>query len=325
MSHYHHLTTNERCCIVHFKNLGWSLNKIAKEIGRSTSTISRELKRNSINNIYQAHKAQEFYQNRRNNCGARGKKNNIVLKNYINSKLQLGWSPEQIKGRMEYEFPNKPEMKISFKTIYTWIYDRFLIKGDLNKLRHKGKSRKLFETRGRFNKGKPIKKRPKEANNRKTAGHWELDTVVSSRGKSKACLATIVERKTRFLFAVHMPNRKSSTYNKSLYRCLSNLPKSLVRSLAVDRGKEFAKYKEMETKLSTDVFFADPYCPWQRGTNENTNGLLREYFPKKFDFSKVNQIKVNKVLNLLNNRPRKCLNYKTPFEAFITEIKNCCT
>jgi IS30 family transposase len=167
-------------------------------------------------------------------------------------------------------------MKISFKTIYTWIYDKFLIKGNLNKLRHKGKSKKPFETRGRFYKGRSIKQRPKEANNRKTAGHWELDTVVSSRGKSKARLATIVERKTRFLFAVHMPNRKSSTYNKALYnRCLTNLPSSLIRSLAVDRGKEFAKYKDIETKLSTDVFFADPYCSWQRGTNENTNGLSR--------------------------------------------------
>jgi IS30 family transposase len=109
MSHYHHLKTNERCCIVHFQKLGWSLNKIAKEIGRSTSTISREIKRDSINKVYQAHKDQEFYEHRRNNCGAKGKKNNLALTNYINSKLQLGWSPEQIKGRMEYEFPNNPE------------------------------------------------------------------------------------------------------------------------------------------------------------------------------------------------------------------------
>ena len=253
MSHYHHLTTKERCCIVHFIELGWSLNKIAKELNRSTSTISREIKRNSIYGIYQANKAQEVYEKRRNNCGSKGKKHNFKLIKYINSKLQLGWSPEQIKGRMEYEFPNNLKMRISFKTIYIWIYNEFLIKGDLSKLRHKGKSRSPVETRGRFNKGRSIKQRPKEAKKRKIAGHWELDTIVSSRGKSKACLATIVERKTRFLFAVHMPNRKSSSYNEALINCLKYLPKNLVRSLAVDRGKEFAKYQEIEKELKTDV------------------------------------------------------------------------
>lgn len=325
MSHYNHLTTKERCCIVHFKKLGWSITKIANELGRNKSTISRELKRNTIDNSYNVSKAEQLYENRRKNCGAIGKRLNTKLVDYISSKLDLGWSPEQINGRLMLDYPSDNQMHISFKTIYNWIYDKFLIKGDLNKLRRKGKSRKPKETRGKFNTGKSIKERPKEVRKRKTVGHWELDTVVSSRGKSKACLATIVERKTRFAFAVHIPNRKSETFNKALFSVLKNLSGNLVKSLTVDRGKEFAKYKDIEEQLKTNVYFADPYSSWQRGTNENTNGLIREYFPKKFDFSTISQKEVDYALNLLNNRPRKCLNFKTPYEAFISEIDMCCT
>jgi IS30 family transposase len=325
MSHYNHLTTKEGCCIVHFKKLGWAVKDIANELGRDRSTIYRELKRNTIDNKYSATKAGELYRNRRSNCGAKGKKQTNNLVEYINAKLQLGWSPEQIEGRLTHDYPLDNQMRISFKTIYNWIYDRFLIKGDLTRLRRKGKSRKPKETRGKFNTGKSIKERPKEVRKREIAGHWELDTVVSSRGKSKACLATFVERKTRFLYAVLMPNRKAVTLNNALFSALSNLPKTIIKSLTVDRGKEFAKYEDIEKYLETDVYFADPYSSWQRGTNENTNGLLREYFPKKFNFNTTDQDEVNHVLNLLNHRPRKCLGYKTPYEAFINELNKCCT
>ena len=145
----------------------------------------------------------------------------------------------------------------------------------------KGKSLKPKETRGKFNIGNIIKQRLKEVRKRNSIGHWEFDTVVSSRGKSKACLATFVERKTRL---------------------------TKIR-LIVDRGKEFASYLEFEKKLNVNVYFADPYSSWQRGANENTNGLLRKFFPKKFDFSTITQNDVDIVENILNNRPRKCLGY----------------
>ncbi|EJO5349610.1 IS30 family transposase, partial [Clostridium botulinum] len=128
-------------------------------------------------------------------------------------------------------------------------------------------------------------------------------------------LATIVDRKSRFIKAMHMPNRKSATFNKYCIAALSILPSSLVNTLTVDRGKEFAGYASLEKELKTSVYFADPYSSWQRGTNENSNGLIREFFPKKFDFSTISQFEVNKAINLINNRPRKCLGYKTSSEV----------
>lgn len=156
-------------------------------------------------------------------------------------------------------------------------------------------------------------------------GHWELDTVVSSRGKSKSCLSTFVERKTRLTKIRLMPNRKSITFNEHCIEALGQFSDINLKTLTVDRGKEFAGYLELEQKLKVDVFFADPYSSWQRGTNENTNGLIREFFPKKFDFSTITQNDVDIVENILNNRPRKCLGYKTPLEVFNEEQAKCCT
>ena len=180
----------------------------------------------------------------------------------------------------------------------------------------KGKSLKPKETRGKFNIGKSIKDRPKEVRKRETIGHWELDTVVSSRGKSKACLSTFVERKSRFLIAQVMENRKSSTFNFHCFTAFKDIPTNLIKTFTVDRGKEFAGYVDIENTLNIDVYFADAYASWQRGTNENTNGLLREFYPKKFDFSSINQKELDNIVTIINNRPRKCLGYKTPAEVF---------
>ena len=180
----------------------------------------------------------------------------------------------------------------------------------------KGKSLNPKETRGKFNIGKSIKDRPKEVRKRETIGHWELDTVVSSRGKSKACLSTFVERKSRFLIAQVMENRKSSTFNFHCFTAFKDIPTNLIKTFTVDRGKEFAGYVDIENTLNIDVYFADAYASWQRGTNENTNGLLREFYPKKFDFSSINQKELDNIVTIINNRPRKCLGYKTPAEVF---------
>ena len=191
-----------------------------------------------------------------------------------------------------------------------------LAKGNVNRLRRKGKSLKPKETRGKFNIGKSIKDRPKEVRKRETIGHWELDTVVSSRGKSKACLSTFVERKSRFLIAQVMENRKSSTFNFHCFTAFKDIPCDLIKTFTVDRGKEFARYVDIENTLNIDVYFADAYASWQRGTNENTNGLLREFYPKKFDFSSISQQELDHIVTVINNRPRKCLGYKTPAEVF---------
>ena len=313
---YKHITTNERCCIANFLSLGLSLRKIAKHLNRNVSTISREVKRNSTNGKYLAHIACENYAKNRKNCGAKGKSSNPTLIKYIEDGLEKTWSPEQIAGRLRLDYQDDKSMKIGFKTIYRWLYQKNIAKGNVNRLRRKGKSLKPKETRGKFNIGKSIKDRPKEVRKRETIGHWELDTVVSSRGKSKACLSTFVERKSRFLIAQVMENRKSSTFNFHCFTAFKDIPTNLIKTFTVDRGKEFAGYVDIENTLNIDVYFADAYASWQRGTNENTNGLLREFYPKKFDFSSINQKELDNIVTIINNRPRKCLGYKTPAEVF---------
>ena len=313
---YKHITTNERCCIANFLSLGLSLRKIAKHLNRNISTISREVKRNSTNGKYLAHIACENYAKNRKNCGAKGKSSNPTLIKYIEDGLEKTWSPEQIAGRLRLDYQDDKSMKIGFKTIYRWLYQKNIAKGNVNRLRRKGKSLNPKETRDKFNIGKSIKDRPKEVRKRETIGHWELDTVVSSRGKSKSCLSTFVERKSRFLIAQVMENRKSLTLNFHCFTAFKDIPTNLIKTFTVDRGKEFAGYVDIENTLNIDVYFADAYASWQRGTNENTNGLLREFYPKKFDFSSINQKELDNIVTIINNRPRKCLGYKTPAEVF---------
>ncbi|MGL5245755.1 MAG: IS30 family transposase [Sarcina sp.] len=315
---------NERCCIVEYLNFGWSISKIARELNRNKSTISREIKRNNLNGCYSAHSAEELYKLRRTKCKPKGKLSNATLVNYVQEKLNNHWSPEQIAGRITIDNITNG-VYISFSTIYRWIYNDYLNKCYVKLLRRKGKSLRPKETRGKFNIGKTIKDRPKEVRKREILGHWELDTVVSSRGKSKACLSTYVERKTRLLKIKLMPNRKADTFNKYCFEAFKTFNNKSLKTLTVDRGKEFAGYIELEDSLKVDVYFADPYSSWQRGTNENTNGLIREFFPKKFDFSTITQYEVDIVENIINSRPRKCLDFKTPFEVFNEEQAKCCT
>lgn len=165
--------------------------------------------------------------------------------------------------------------------------------------------------------GKSIQQRPKEVRKRDSFGHWELDTVVSSRGKSKACVATFAERKTRLYLAVKMPDRTSKSFEKAFGIMADSFPKGTFQTATVDRGKEFACYERLESAHDLDVYFADPYSSWQRGTNENANGLLREFFPKGKDFAEVSVEELVHVLHLINNRPRKCLGWKTAHESFL--------
>ena len=295
-----------------------SIGKFAKYLNRNDSTISREIRRNSVNEKYLAHIANEIYLNNRTNCEAKGKSSNYKLIEYIEHGLNKTWPPEQIVGSLRLDYKDDKSMKVGFKTIYRWVYKNIIVKGDVKKLRRKGKSLKQKETRGKFNIGKSIKNRPKDIRKIESAGHWELDTVVSSRGKSKARLSTFVERKNRYLIAQVMDNRKSTTFNLICFKVFEPISNKLIKTFAVDRGKEFTGYNEIEKTLNIDVYFADPYASWQRGTNENTNGLLREFYPKKFDFSTITQNKLDVVVNIINNRPRKCLGYKTSTEVLAT-------
>ncbi len=195
-------------------------------------------------------------------------------------------------------------------------------KGILTVPRHKGKRQKPAETRGKFTVGKSISQRPKEVRSRETFGHWELDTVVSGRGKSKGCVATFIERKTRLYKAIRMPDRTALSMEIAFGVVASEYPIGAFQTATADRGKEFACYTNLEATHSIQVYFADPYSSWQRGSNENANGLLREFFPKGTDFAQVTDEALHHALDLINHRPRKCLGWRTARESFSEELSH---
>ena len=313
---YKHISIEERACIKKMKSEGSSIRAIARYLDRNPSSISRELKRNKgRNGIYHPVTAQRLYFERKDNCGRKISINAIVQK-HINDKVDDNWSPEQIYFRSKLE---NNEIKIpSFSTIYRWIHLGLIAKGDMKKLRRKGKFKRPQETRGRFNVGKTINKRPKTVYKREEIGHWEADTVESGRightRKSAYCLVTLVERKSRYTLSRVVPNRREEKVTPAIIEMMSSLPSYMVKTITCDRGKEFSGYKKIESKLNCKVYFADPYCSWQRGTNENTNGLLREYYPKGMDLSLVTESNIKAKVNSLNTRPRKCIGFYTPEE-----------
>ena len=266
---------------------------------------------------YYPHTAQRKYLFRRSFCH-RGMFQDPAKLEYIKEKLLLTWSPEQISRT-----PSELKMP-STRTIYRWIYEKY-IDVNLKVLRRKGKSHGKKETRGKFNLGKTIRKRDKSVYKRLEFGHWEADTVVSGRGKSKACFATLAERKTRYYIAVKMPNRNADTMAKAIIDALSEFPDEAVKTITCDRGTEFANWQTIEKELNCSVYFADPYCAWQKGTNENLNGLLREFYPKGRNLSRVSPATLKKNLALINARPKKVLNFKNPLDLFEDSIKKCCT
>lgn len=291
---YKHITINERNKIEVLNKEGYSARKISKILGFHHSTISRELAR--CNDIYEASYSQKDYKKK---SRAKGRKTKLSdsLKKIIENSLDKTWSPEQIVGR-------ELSHKVSFKTIYNWIYKN-LINVPLSKLRRKGQSRKTKDNRGKFNIGKSISQRPKIVKGRVEFGHWELDTIVSSRGNSKGCMATFAEMKTRMYIAIKILDRSQISMFEAIKKLIKNLPKGCFKSFTSDRGKEFGCYKQVEDELGIDFYFADPYSAWQRGTNENSNGLLREFYPKKTDLALVNEEDLIESLSKINARPRK--------------------
>ncbi|RAR40948.1 IS30 family transposase [Paenibacillus sp. MDMC362] len=314
---YTHLSIIERSKLEILHQQGQSSRAIAKELGRHPSTICRELERTVSSQPYQAEQAQNAYEERRKASVSPGKWSGEMAVS-LEEKLQATWSPEQITER----FRTQGLPSVSFKTIYRWIYDGRLVRGTLQVLRHKGKRQKPTETRGKFAIGRSISDRPKEVRSRKTFGHWELDTVVSGRGKSKGCVATLIERKTRLYTAILMPDRTALSMEIALGVAISQYPTGTFLTATADRGKEFACYANLEKTHGLNVYFADPYSSWQRGSNENANGLLREFYPKGTDLAQVEDEELAHSLDLMNHRPRKCLGWKTAHESFTEELSH---
>jgi len=310
MKTYKQLTYEQRCQFYAFRKTGMSQNKIAKQLKVSQSTISREFSRNTGKRGYRFKQAQTSTDTRRL-VACKAIKMTTALITLIESKLTTKWSPEQVSGWLRED----QSINISYETIYQHIGSDKKSGGYLfQHLRRKGKayqSRSKDKQAGRgFIKNRiSIDERPHVVDDKSRMGDWEIDLVIG-KGHSGA-LVTIVERKTSFTVSTRVDDKSAKTVTAATIALLAPF-KGAVLTITADNGKEFAYHEKMTESLKCDVYFADPYCSWQRGLNENTNGLLRQYWPKSTDFKKVSQSVVQDVIVNLNDRPRKKLNYKTP-------------
>lgn len=310
MKTYKQLTCEERCQIYALNKSDMSQNKIAEQLNVNQSTISRELSRNTGLRGYRINQAQKLAQQRRVNASKALKMTPQVIE-LINLKLDEKWSPEQISGWLELN----ESFTISHETIYQHIW-RDKHRGGMlfTALRRKGKkyqSRHKDKQAGRgFIKNRvSIDERPQVVDDKSRIGDWEIDLVI---GKGhRGALVTIVERKTSFTVSTRINDKSAETVTAATIWLLKPF-QDVVTTITADNGKEFAYHEKMTAELGCDVYFADPYCSWQRGLNENTNGLLRQYWPKSTDFKKVVQSEVEAAIVQLNDRPRKKLHYKTP-------------
>lgn len=310
MRTYHQLTQEQRYQIYALKKTNHSLLEIATVVGVHKSSVSRELKRNRGQRGYRPQQAQELAVKRRPKAVARI---TVAVWMMVDRLLRQEWSPEQISGRLKKE----QSIRISHEWIYQHILDDKRAGGDLYKhLRCQKKRRKRYGTydrRGKLPHCRSIEERPAEVNARKRIGDWEVDTLLGKQ--QKPAMLTLTERKSRFTVLGKVSRRTADAVRQRLCQLLLPFPDK-VHTLTSDHGKEFADHERIAQVLQLKFYFAHPYAAWERGTNENTNGLLRQYFPKKSDFQTISNKKLEHVMSRLNFRPRKSLRFKTPFEVF---------
>ena len=321
MMSYTHFTREERESLQKLLSEGKSFRQIAEQLERNVSSISREVNRNrskyppkkKSNNKFRYHawRAQTLAIVRRRESKHYRLHPETEEWDYIVEKLEEFWTPEQIAERWRIENPNKK--KFGTSTIYRYIKNGSF-EGISRKTHLRRRGKLILPRSSNYNSIQPeriIPDWPDEIRNRERIGDWEGDTVYG--GVGKGLLVTQVDRKSRFLCAELLPKREAILTGKVIVEMLEHLP---VKSISLDNGSEFADFRSIEEKLNTQVYFAEPHKPWQRGTNENTNDILRFFFPKGFDFRTVTQDDVDFVVNLINNRPRKCLGWKSPAEIF---------
>jgi len=302
---------------------GLSYREIARRLGRPASTVSREVARNSTRGRYRyrAVAAQVRAEERAGRPKPAKLAGNGELRRRVQRELEMNWSPEQISARLAADFPDRPEMRVSHETIYQALYvqGRGALRRELTAHLRTGRALRKPRRAGSDGRGKIagmvlIADRPAEADDRAVPGHWEGDQIAGRAGKSQ--IGTLVERKTRYTMLVPMPGGKGAVpFAAAVIPVIAGLPDSLRRSLTWDQGKEMALHKKISVAADIDIYFCDPHSPWQRPTNENTNGLLRQYFPKGTDLSVHSQRRLAEVADELNGRPRKVLGWKTPAEA----------
>lgn len=301
---------------------GHPIRRIAQLLGRAPSTISREISRNGGQTSYRASCADDAAWKRAQRPKTCKLVDNPVLAEVVATKLQLQWAPEQIAGWLKHTFPGSEDFQVSHETIYRslFIQARGALKKEL--LAHLRRPRIMRRSRhhtqktdnhGRIKDTVSISERPAMVEDRAVPGHWEGDLLFGDRNSQ---IATLVERQTRYVMLVKVASKDTETVIDALIDNARELPQELYQSLTWDRGKELADHKRFTLATDIDVYFCDPHSPWQRGSNENTNGLLRQYFPKGVDVSQYSQAQLNEVARKLNERPRKTLEYQTPAERF---------
>ncbi len=301
---------------------GHSIRSIAASLGRAPSTISREIRRNGGPEGYRASRAEQAAWDR----GCRPKACKLVqhpaLARIVASKLRRNWSPEQIAGWLKRTYPDDETYQVAHETIYRslFIQARGALKKELlaHLRRTRGMRRSRYHTQktsihGRITDAVSIRERPAAAEDRAVPGHWEGDLLFGSKNSQ---IATLVERQSRYVMLAKVDSKDTQTVVNALIKHAQKLPHELYKSLTWDRGKEMADHQRFTLATDIKVYFCDPQSPWQRGSNENTNGLLRQYFPKGIDLSAYSQAKLSAVARRLNERPRKTLSYETPAERF---------
>lgn len=323
-----HLSESERVCIFHQRQHGLSRAETARRLRRHRCTIGRELRR------FRRHVAWPIYrqyfpdaahalarQRRGRPRGFRWTKNRPLLA-YVLRGLRQEWSPQQIAGRLAIDFRDRGHMRVSHQSIYSYINADRKAGGSLwKRLRQSSKSRRKAYGSGprrcRIPDRVGIERRPPVVDSRRQGGHWEADTVLSRNGR----LATCVERKSRYVLIARLPDGTACQFNAAAVRLFRKIPRGQRKTLTTDNGSEFIEHRKLSSRLGFKTFFADPYASWQRGSNENANGLIRQYIPKGADLSRVSHQRVARIAAKLNNRPRKCLGYKTPAEVIAPVLR----
>ena len=316
------ISAQERDQIAVLLASGLSLRKIAKELSRSVSSVSDEVKRNSTGGEYKSIAANSLSLQRNRQSRKINPLKDPKIFSYVFDKLREGWSPEQIAGRLKRL--NKGKTIICHETIYWYIYSPEGKKRKLHEylIRHHYK-RRTWHGRYVYHRGIPnrvsIRLRPEEINNKKIFGRWEADTV---EGKAhQKGIQTLLERKTRFYQAKLLPNIDSEFGVKAQRDILKPFPKKARKSVTFDNGKENYNHLKLQRWLNIKTYFCDPNCAWQKGSNEYHNGILRRYIPKKADLTELTQTELNAIVEEINNQPKKCLEYQTAREAFRKELK----
>jgi len=323
---YQHLSMDERNRLQWGLNQGMSLRAVARTLGRSPSTLSRECRRGWVGNSYDAVVGRDTAWGRRRRGNRKLASGNALTALVTTTMLEQKWSPEQVAGRLRLEHPEDKSMQVSHETIYQYIYAHPA--GELKRMLisalRQGHKKRLPRTRGKDRRGgipnmRSIKERPPEAEGRQVPGHWEGDLIKGAFNGS--AIGTLVDRSSRYVILVRVEDTTAESVLEGFTRRLRTLPKVIRQTLTYDQGREMARHQELEKQVGIRVYFADPHSPWQRPTNENTNGLLRQYFPKGTDLSGYSQRYLNQVAEELNNRPRKCLGFRTPAEVMAQQVR----